>query len=141
MKMLRYGFIAFAGGALSLLLAACPSVHPTHIATLSVPDGVTSNASGSATGRLVGNHFRLEGSYRDLGSPVTEVLVQDRQTGQGIYAVEADGGTSGGFSRGQELTAEEVTALNRGDLEIVVYTEDHSRPDGSGELRGTFTRR
>ena len=135
--------LGFIGLALltALVLSACASVvtdiAPTHVASLTPPASATSDASGAVQGRLVNVSLILEGDYRDLGSPVTSVRVE-REDGGALYSLQASGGTSGTFSRTQDLKADDITALNNGELVVVVYTEDY--PEGTeGELRGTLS--
>lgn len=122
--------------SLTLLAAACTRVLPPYVASLTPAAG--SSATGQATARLTtGNTLTVSGSYQGLGSPVASVQVAG--AGPGLpFGLRADGGTSGGFGGTLTLSADEVTALNNGQLRIVIYTTNYPVTGGTPELSGSL---
>jgi hypothetical protein len=120
--------------ALSLLAAACTRVLPGYVASLT-PASSNATGTGQATARLTtGNTLTVSGSYKGLSSLVTSVQV----TGSGLsFGLRADGGTSGNFKGTLPLSADGVTALNNGQLKIVIYTTNHPE-GGTPELSGSL---
>jgi hypothetical protein len=90
---------------------------------------------GAATATLTGSRLAITGSFEGLPANVTGaklhhgVATGARGRGTVIADLTVAGGTSGTLSGDIRLTAEQVAALNAGQLYIQVYSEKGVLPD------------
>jgi hypothetical protein len=90
---------------------------------------------GSATARLSGTRLSIEGSFEGLPAKATAAKLHQgvatgaRGRGTVIAELVVTGDTSGTLSGDVRLTAEQVAALNAGQLYVQVYSEKGVLPD------------
>ncbi len=109
--------------------------------TQEVP-AVETAATGTATSTLEGSTLMVMGEFSGLSSPLVEIAGSGGHVHQAAAGANGDvlyplvvtsaDGLSGTFNLTTELTPEQVTAYNAGEL----YVNFHTEMNQGGELRG-----
>ncbi len=100
---------------------------------------VHTRASGFAVAVLHGHRLDVLGSFLALSSPVARELRGGAHIHQGgpsdngpiLYSLQVDGSIAGSIRGTFQLTADQVKALEAGDLYVQIHSEQHK----PGEMR------
>lgn len=127
--------IAFIGALISLRASAETFVTELGWVPIGGAERTEVSGQGAATATLTNTRLTITGSFEGLPAKVTGaklhqgVAMGARGPGKVVADLRATGDTRGTVNGDVQLTAEQVAALNAGQLYVQIYSEKGVLPD------------